>query len=445
MKRPPLVLLPARGTVVDSEGFTFTTVSFLIVSQPPRQFSRHLVKHAHTRDRPAPTTVVYRTNMPQRKRNNLAQSTSDDSDRSCNLPMHMQMHPSSLPAGAGAGAGADTDSMNLQEFASLLSEMLDPVEMSTQMQMSESESAQAQAPPSTCTSTSNSTSNSILVGVQEHRKRRRRAPPNSVHFAEEAFLYPSDRTVHDVQESWFTKDDLAVFKKDRKDVVRVLKRAGFDTNAVDKKKYCLRGYEPYFSLEMNKATKYAREMLYTNVFEEQKRQRRLNRNEPETMRECCCAKSQWARGNALELGVLDALESFALSLDLESLQLSLPLQLPLQLLQLPLQLPLQLQAPLKMDLDQEKEAVSTSVPGAYHVDHSPTLATHDTKMRNSYEGSGSSAPGAYHVHVDARHVDADKQSELKRGPEKLTRNHHNHDVDPVEDEHMPDALRFMAY
>jgi hypothetical protein len=206
------------------------------------------------------------------KRSNLA---NNNSGRSCHSPPQRQ---------------ASTSSIDLKEFHSLLSEMLDPAA-------------------------------SVLV----HRKRRRRAVPARVSFAEDAFLYPSERLIEDLEESWYSKDDLAGFKKERKAVVKALKRAGFDTNAVDKQKYCLRGYEPYFSIEVNKALKHSRAMLTSTVFSEQKRQQMLNIYEPETIRDCSCNASAWARGNSHELGVLDSLECFALSLNLDILSLQTPI------------------------------------------------------------------------------------------------------------------------
>jgi hypothetical protein len=311
------------------------------------------------------------------KRTNLAYNSKDSS---------YQSPPCSPPA---------TSTIDLHEFSSLLSEMMDPAA-------------------------------SALI----HRKRRRRAVPARVSFAEDAFLYPSDRRIEDVQPSWYTEKELAVFKKDRKGVVRVLKRSNFDTNAVDKKKYCLRGYEPYFSMEMNKAVKYARETLYAMVFSEQQRQKMLNIYEPEIIRDCSCNASEWARGNARELGVLDALESFALTLNLDALRESmdedndtgtgiftgiiLPKSMSRQAKE---------QEKSRSEKDIKIRTTLSSVPGAYHVDHAPVSQEQDkdTKMRGN-EGS-SSRPGAYRVDYPAAY-------------------HMNHE--PVVD-HRQQALQFINF
>ena len=259
-----------------------------------------------------------------------------------------------------------------------------------------------------------------------HRKRRRRAVRARVSFADDAFLYPSEWSIEDLHETWYSKDDLAGFKKERKGVVRALKKAGFDTSAVDKKKYCLRGYEPYFSVEMNKAVKYAREMLTSTVFGEQKRQQMLNINEPETIRDCSCNASAWARGNSHELGVLDSLECFALSLNLDALSLQEPME------QSKVQEKSQLEKDIKM-LGQY-ETSTRSVPGAFRVDHASEQEK-DNKMR--IESSSSSIkPGAYHVNY--QQPVPEKEDELRmRGPEHM-------DHETVAD-NLQQTLRFINY
>lgn len=138
-------------------------------------------------------------------------------------------------------------------------------------------------------------------------KKRRR-----VAFRDETLLYPSDRTEDDLPSCWYNKDELANFKKDRKDVVKILKRANFDLQRVDQSAVCLRGYEPYFSMQMNKATKDARDRVYEVVFNEQARQKSLNIFDPESLRACSLFATQWARDNALELGAMDTIENTVL-------------------------------------------------------------------------------------------------------------------------------------
>jgi hypothetical protein len=305
------------------------------------------------------------------KRTNLANTNSD---HSCHSPPQRQ---------------ASTSTIDLREFHSLLSEMLDPPAASAVV----------------------------------HRKRRRRAVPARVSFAEDAFLYPCEWSVEDLHDSWYSKDDLAVFKKERKAVVRALKKAGFDTNAVDKKKYCLRGYEPYFSVEMNQAVKYARESLTQTVFGEQKRQQMLNIYEPETIRDCSCNASAWARDISHELGVLDSLEVFALALNLDALSLHVPKQAKKQEKS-------QLEKDIKM-LGQY-ETTTRSVPGAFHVDHAPEQ---DKNGKMRIESSSSTVkPGAYHVNY--QQPVPEKQDELRiRGPEHM-------DHETVAD-HLQQTLRFI--
>jgi len=109
--------------------------------------------------------------------------------------------------------------------------------------------------------------------VDSEPKRRRRIRNKAVSFAEEALVYSSDWLEEEVQGAWYTRNDLLRFKKDRKDTVKLLKHLDFDLGAIDHDQICLRGFEAYFSIEINKATKYARELVAMAVFAEQNRQR----------------------------------------------------------------------------------------------------------------------------------------------------------------------------
>mmetsp|Transcript_2163 Transcript_2163/g.4735 ORF Transcript_2163/g.4735 Transcript_2163/m.4735 type:complete len:238 (-) Transcript_2163:127-840(-) len=146
--------------------------------------------------------------------------------------------------------------------------------------------------------------NNLSLGCQ---KRRRLPVPKRVSFAEECLLYRSNRTTEDVQRMWYNKDELAAFKGERREMIRLLKKFKFDLGKIDQEKICLRGYEPYFSPAMNKATKYARELVSTLVFVEQRRQRDVGILDPEFLRERSCQASKWARDTGLELGNTDAL------------------------------------------------------------------------------------------------------------------------------------------
>lgn len=97
-----------------------------------------------------------------------------------------------------------------------------------------------------------------------------------VQFAEDALAYSSDYTFEEVRRMWLNQNELAVFKQERKDMVKVLKKHNFNLSEVEKnygRKYCLRGYEPYFSLEGNKEIRRSRVATLTTVMNEQKRQR----------------------------------------------------------------------------------------------------------------------------------------------------------------------------
>ena len=136
---------------------------------------------------------------------------------------------------------------------------------------------------------------------------KRRRPVRCVSFAEEALLYRSNRTQEDVKQMWYSKTELAAFKDERREIIRMLKKVKFDLSRINQEHICLRGYEPYFSVAMNKATKYARELVSAVVFVEQSRQRMMGGFDPESLRERSCQASQWARETGMELGHTDAL------------------------------------------------------------------------------------------------------------------------------------------
>jgi hypothetical protein len=119
-------------------------------------------------------------------------------------------------------------------------------------------------------------------------------------------LYPSPHDNNDhVKSLWYSVDELSDFKKDRRNIVKQLKKAQFDISRVPRK-YCLRGYEAYFSLNINRAMNCARELCLAVVAVEQARQRSRGVYNPEALRQECCQASQWARDNGLSLGAQDA-------------------------------------------------------------------------------------------------------------------------------------------
>ena len=146
------------------------------------------------------------------------------------------------------------------------------------------------------------------VRIDSEPKRRRRIRRKSVSFADEALVYSSDWQEEEVQQAWYTKEDLNIFKKERKEIVRLLKRLNFNLDAIDHEQFCLRGFEAYFSVEINRATKYARELIATTVFAEQNRQRAAGISDIGAIRRESMRASRWTLRNALELGSRDAAE-----------------------------------------------------------------------------------------------------------------------------------------
>lgn len=138
------------------------------------------------------------------------------------------------------------------------------------------------------------------------RTKKRKRETNRVCFAEHALLYSSARTASEISQTWYSKHELDLFKKERILAIRALKEADFDTSRVS---ICLRGYEAYFSVELNRAMKHARNLNYTLVFAEQNRQRFLDIIDEELVKECSLMATKWARETAIRLGSLDASDS----------------------------------------------------------------------------------------------------------------------------------------
>lgn len=144
-----------------------------------------------------------------------------------------------------------------------------------------------------------------LASATATRHGRRRQRRKQVSFSESALVYGSTRTPEDVNDSWYTKAELTTFKNDRRETVRVLKKSNFDIERVGAV-HCLRGYEAYMSIEINKATKYCRELVLNLVFSEQNRQRMVGIVDHESIRIASQHASSWALRNALEVGSNDA-------------------------------------------------------------------------------------------------------------------------------------------
>lgn len=167
----------------------------------------------------------------------------------------------------------------------------------------------AEEPPSVSLDEQIKAFEALRLAQEKYLKEQARA--KRVSFANEALLYGSDRTEEEVEGMWYSRDELNEFKNERKEIVKVLKQTNFDLIKVEQSgRYCLRGYEPYFSLEVNKAMKYARSLVSSLVLAEQERQRRCGMYDEEALRESSCCASQWARDNALQLGRNDEIEVF---------------------------------------------------------------------------------------------------------------------------------------
>jgi hypothetical protein len=143
----------------------------------------------------------------------------------------------------------------------------------------------------------------------DQRWRMQRAPKKRVSFAEDAYLYSGNVTYEEVKTSWCTKDDFKSFKEERKEAIRHTRRPDFTVESVEKRGYCLRGLEPFFSLEINRAIKQSREGTIRTVLEEQNRQRSLNICDLEALRAQSCQSTQWVRESAVKLGLADAFEA----------------------------------------------------------------------------------------------------------------------------------------
>lgn len=142
--------------------------------------------------------------------------------------------------------------------------------------------------------------------------KRRRHSPRAVSFADEALVYPSALSLDDeVSAVWYSRLELDVFKNDRRRMVQILKQCDFDVGRVGAR-FCLRGLEPYFSIDANIAAKGTRDCAMRAVFVEQASQRRQGRHEPEALRSAALRATEWSRRKALEVASRDAAEARAI-------------------------------------------------------------------------------------------------------------------------------------
>ena len=141
-------------------------------------------------------------------------------------------------------------------------------------------------------------------------KRRRVMSQNNkrvvVRFHEQVLAYGNPRDLEEVIDSWYSKDQLATFKADRKEVVRALKDVNFDLSKIDTTKHQLRGLEAYLSVSFNKLLQRKRREASRKVLEVQHHQRSHNVWDDEILRSVSCHATEWARLRGISMGQQDA-------------------------------------------------------------------------------------------------------------------------------------------
>jgi len=138
-------------------------------------------------------------------------------------------------------------------------------------------------------------------------KKRKLAP--SVAFAPVITIVSTDTTTEELEESWYSRRELEVFKLERRALVKALKRVDFNLSKMDQVSYPLRGYEAYFSVRVNKEMKQRRAIVVQSVLGEQARQRCMGIVDHEMIKFVCSRATEWACHRASQLGVQDAVDS----------------------------------------------------------------------------------------------------------------------------------------
>eukprot|EP00934_Nitzschia_sp_Nitz4_P000199 Nitzschia sp. Nitz4//scaffold99_size76975//38033//39193//NITZ4_005576-RA/size76975-snap-gene-0.3-mRNA-1//1//CDS//3329560850//199//frame0 len=129
---------------------------------------------------------------------------------------------------------------------------------------------------------------------------------DKVCFCEDVFCYANPRDYDEILSSWYSRDELSVFKGARKTLIRELKKVNFDIDKIDRSVFQLRGMENYLSIGYNKHVQNKRKEVLETVLAEQRMQQGRGENDVEALREACCKASEWARGRGEELGRWDA-------------------------------------------------------------------------------------------------------------------------------------------
>lgn len=148
-----------------------------------------------------------------------------------------------------------------------------------------------------------------MSGRKRNRDKKKKRI-QEIGFASHVLVHFSPFDWEDIETSWYTKSDLADFRKERKAIVKALRSAKFDLNLIDPSTYDLRGLEPYFSPNINKMMQTRRMKLLKSVLAEQRRQKEEGITDPESIRNISCSETEWARERGKELGNNDAQEMF---------------------------------------------------------------------------------------------------------------------------------------
>lgn len=160
---------------------------------------------------------------------------------------------------------------------------------------------------STATTSTTMTTKRRRLPQQQQQQQPSSKQPKVVSFAEEAIVYGGDVTLEEVMDSWYPVEEYQAFKQERVTAIKLIKKNAFNTRYVERiLGHCLRGFESYFSLEMNREIKYAREDAIRKVLAEQDRQRAMGIADHEAIRLQYLLVTSWIRSNALQLGQIDA-------------------------------------------------------------------------------------------------------------------------------------------
>jgi hypothetical protein len=136
--------------------------------------------------------------------------------------------------------------------------------------------------------------------------KRKRGERLRVGFSSQVMEFHNPRDLEEIETSWYSKDERAVFKEERKTIIRALKKVNFDLSRIDQTVYQLRGLEAYLSLSFNKLMLRKRTEVIKSVMAEQARQRSQGIRDSEALRDVSCGPTEWASGKGLELGHKDA-------------------------------------------------------------------------------------------------------------------------------------------